>query len=79
MIKYISDGTWFDEETIVRLIDDYRPKINSGLFIGFCDGLIDEEECSFDEFKEIETSEMDTEVDRAFDFQDNWWKERNKR
>jgi len=56
------------------LIDDYRPSLDSGLFIGYQNGEIDEEVCGFDEFEEIEIEEMDTELDKAFDFQDNYWK-----
>jgi len=74
MIKYKSDGTWFDEGSIVRLIDDYRPTMNSGLFIGFVDGVIDQEICGFDEFEEVDVSEMDTELDDAWKFQDDYWK-----
>ena len=76
MIKYKSDGTWFDEDSIVRLIDDYRPKMDSGLFIGFRNGAIDQEVCTFDEFEEIEISEIDTELDRAWKYQDDFWKNR---
>ena len=56
--------TWFLPGTIVTLIDDYRPQINSGLFEGRrqCEvpeaeacplGEIydDEEICGFDEFE----------------------------
>lgn len=42
--------TWFDENSKVKLIDDYRPKMNAGLFCGFRDKKEDEEICSFDEF-----------------------------
>lgn len=51
MDKYISKGDWFDIGTEVELIDDYRPIINSGLFCGFRKGKLDEEICSFTEFK----------------------------
>jgi hypothetical protein len=76
MIKYKSNGTWFDKNSLVRLITDYRPELDSGLFIGYCENKIDEEICSFDEFTEVEIAETDTELDKAFDFQDAWWKER---
>jgi len=82
MIKYKSDGTWFDKDSIVRLIDDYRseapPSWDAGLFIGFVDGEIDEEICGFDEFEEVEIEETNTELDKAFDFQDNFWKNQKK-
>jgi hypothetical protein len=42
---------WFDEDTYVVLLDDYRPSVNSGLFRGARNGIIDEEVCSFDEFE----------------------------
>ena len=42
--------TWFDENSKVELIDDYRPQINAGLFCGFRKNKEDEEICNFDEF-----------------------------
>ena len=61
-----ADGnSWFIGNTFAILIDDYRPKMNSGLFWGtkMCDNpggegkpygqiYFDEEVCSFDEFEE---------------------------
>lgn len=47
-------NTWFDEGTEVKLVDDYRPKLPCGLFCGLQDGKLDEEICSFNEFKIIE-------------------------
>lgn len=77
MKKYISDGTWFDKYSICRLIDDYRPAMNSGLFIGFHKGKIDQEVCNFNEFIEFDAEKTDSEVDKAYAFQDTWWKERD--
>jgi hypothetical protein len=62
MTKYkAKPDTWFDDGTIVELIDDYRsttPAIpNCGLFRGYKDGKLDEELCDFDEFEEIEDEE----------------------
>lgn len=56
MIIYIpKSDTWFDEGTIVKLVDDYREDMeNCGLFEGLSDGMLDEEICSFDEFELIE-------------------------
>jgi hypothetical protein len=68
MVKYISDGTWFDEGTECVLEDDFRPQINSGIFRGIrtCENSAaeagkavgtkyeDEEYCSFDEFEVID-------------------------
>ena len=52
-MKYIAKPeTWFDVGTPSELIDDYRPGINSGLFLGLRNGNPDEEVCSFDEFEE---------------------------
>jgi len=82
VIKYKSDGSWFDEGTIARLIDDYRsasPPLDCGLFIGFVDGIIDEEVCIFEEFEEVEISDMNTELDVAFEFQDIFWKKADKK
>ena len=50
MTKYISKGSWFDKDTESILIEDYRPKINAGLFCGTVNGKQDEEVCSFREF-----------------------------
>lgn len=71
MKKYIvKPDTWFKEGTEVILIDDYRPKMNCGLFSGITicenpssEGMFrnigeeyeDEEVCDFNEFEEIET------------------------
>ena len=54
MVCYISKpNEWFDEGTVVKLIDDYRstPGWDCGLFCGFRNGKIDEEVCTFDEFE----------------------------
>jgi len=67
MLKYIAKpNTWFKAGTEVKLIDDYRPQMNSGLFCGLriCEnpgaegGILkgaervdDEEICGFDEFE----------------------------
>ena len=54
LIKYISDGTWFDKGTEAILIDDYsleNPKYTFGLFFGVKDGKPDEEVCQFEEFE----------------------------
>jgi hypothetical protein len=68
-MKYISDGTWFKKGTEVKLIDDYRPYIDSGLFEGIriCENpdsegkwnivgeeRQDQEVCGFDEFEVID-------------------------
>ncbi len=44
---------WFDEGTVVELVDDYRPGLggNCGLFRGIRNGTMDEEVCTFDEFE----------------------------
>lgn len=42
--------SWFDTGTVVMLLDDYRPRLNAGLFRGFRDKKADEEICDFDEF-----------------------------
>ena len=60
-------GTWFKEGSIVRLIDDYRPQMDSGLFEGIriCENegsearilgeeYLDQEICGFDEFEMID-------------------------
>jgi hypothetical protein len=56
IVQYISKGEWFDAGTEAVLIDDYRnspPKpLNSGLFLGYRNGKLDEEVCTFDEFEE---------------------------
>lgn len=66
-MKYISNGTWFDERTVCELINDYEN--GSGLFCGIrtCKNPLsegrnkkigekykDEEICSFKEFTVIE-------------------------
>lgn len=51
-MKYISLGEWFDNDTEAKLIDDYRPDgIASGFFEGIRNGKLDEEICTFDEFR----------------------------
>lgn len=55
-VKYISLGEWFDLGTEVELVDDYRNSelakpYNSGLFLGYRNGKLDEENCNFDEFE----------------------------
>jgi hypothetical protein len=56
-IKYVSKGEWVDAGTEAVLVDDYRKdakvKPNSRLFLGYRNGQIDEEVCSFDEFTEV--------------------------
>ena len=47
------NNEWFDAGTIVALIDDYRPDMKSGLFIGMKNGSLDEEICPFDEFDPV--------------------------
>lgn len=56
-MRYIArPGTWFDEGTEVELIDDYREDgLDAGLFRGEHLGKLDEEICSFNEFKEETT------------------------
>jgi len=54
---YISQGEWFMKGAMCELLDDYRPRLNCGLFAGARqgdDGAVyqDEELCSFDEFME---------------------------
>ncbi len=52
-MKYVAKpDTWFDTGMKVKLIDDYRPVVNIGLFRGYHHGKLDEELCSFDEFEE---------------------------
>ncbi len=67
MVKYISDGTWFDKGTECILEDDFRPGMNSGIFHGMrtCENSAaeagrpvgekyeDGEMCDFDEFEVI--------------------------
>lgn len=59
---FAKPDTWFKEGTEVEVIVDCRndPKypMNIGLFSGIrdSDGLLDEEQCSFDEFDEVEDS-----------------------
>lgn len=67
-MKYrAKSNTWFDEGTEVKLIDDYRPQWNAGLFEGIrtCENPLSEnrklgekyfdgEVCNFDEFDEVE-------------------------
>lgn len=51
-VKYIAKpDEWFDAGTEAELIDDYRPRMNSGLFRGIYEGKSDEEVCSFEEFE----------------------------
>jgi len=58
------DGSWFIGNTYAILLDDYRPDMNSGLFLGTTQSLNpkstgrpygeiheDEEICGFDEFE----------------------------
>ncbi len=56
-MKYISDGTWFDEGTECELLIDCEdgdaPEMHSGLFKGLHNGDVDEELCLFDEFEII--------------------------
>jgi len=75
-IKYYkSKGEWFDKDSPARLIDDYRPNMNAGLFIGYHKDELDEEACSFDEFEEIEMEENGyLNVDRAWHFQNDYWR-----
>ena len=58
MRRFISDGTWFEKGTEVKLIDDYgEDKIVSwpcrGLFEGIHEDQLDQEICSFREFEII--------------------------
>jgi hypothetical protein len=59
------DGSWFIGNTFAILLDDYRPSINGGLFLGTTQSFNpestnrpygeiyeDEEDCGFDEFDE---------------------------
>lgn len=50
--------TWFDEGTLVRLIDDCRPQANLGIFCGLRQGKLDEEYCPFSEFEEVPEGEL---------------------
>jgi hypothetical protein len=69
MIRYFSDGTWFDKGTECRLVDDCSTPHNSmGIFLGTrtCvdsaaeggravgEQYLDEELCGFDEFEIID-------------------------
>jgi len=60
-------NTWFKENTLVLLLDNYRPDMDSGLFLGtrvveneqaenrpIGTEHLDEEVCSFDEFDKLE-------------------------
>ena len=51
-MKYISKGQWFDKGTEVELIVMYDEVM--GLFSGLRNGKIDEEDCSLDEFENVE-------------------------
>ena len=52
--KYIAKKhTWFDEGAEVALLTDYRPFWDMGLFKGPRNGKLNEENCSFDEFQEV--------------------------
>lgn len=66
-MKYLAKpNTWFDEGTEVVLLVDCRPQMSIGIFKGIrtSEGLpelhpvgekyMDEEDCSFDEFNEVE-------------------------
>ena len=58
-MKYIAKtNTWFDEESVAELIDDYRPQLHSGLFRGWHEGRLDEEVCLFDEFDAIDNDDF---------------------
>lgn len=37
--RFISNGTWFDNNSEAYLIDDYRPKSDCGQFLGIRDGI----------------------------------------
>ena len=47
--KFISDGTWFDKETEVKL-DTYLAGTDTGIFTGIRNGDPDGELCTLDEF-----------------------------
>ena len=49
MHNYISDGTWFDKDTICEKIVDCEN--GSGIYKGLRLGSVDEELCQDDEFK----------------------------
>ena len=49
-MKYVSRGDWFDKDTEVELLVDFRPSCDCGLFSGIRNGEEDEETCPFDEF-----------------------------
>ena len=55
-------GIWYDDGTVVELVDDYGPQWKVGLFRGIRDGEIDEESCAFEEF-EIELEPIQLEGD----------------
>ena len=53
--------TWFKRGTITVLIDDYRPDLNSGLFVGTRspengEESLDEEICGFEEFEPLKVT-----------------------
>jgi hypothetical protein len=53
-MRFISDGTWFDEGTEAKLLcktSEFMDGIWGGLFKGIRNGFIDEEMCASDEFK----------------------------
>ena len=70
MVKYISDGTWFDKGTECQLVDDCSGDgVKMGIFSGIrtCQNAgaeavpvdtkyEDEELCNFDEFEVIDES-----------------------
>jgi hypothetical protein len=51
VMKYISNGTWFDKGTICEKVTDCQNV--SGIYKGLRNGEIDEELCQDEEFKEI--------------------------
>ena len=54
-MKYIAkEDSWFDTGTRAILMDDYRPEVDTGLFLGRRHGKLDEEVCAFDEFEIVE-------------------------
>ncbi len=53
-MRYVSDGTWFDEGTEATLLIDYRPHLEAGLFRGIRNGKEDEESCNLSEFSIVE-------------------------
>lgn len=53
-VRYISDGTWFDEGTEALCVTDCRPEGQDiGLFEGVRHGEVDQEVCGFDEFYKL--------------------------